>query len=425
MNTSAQPSTSAPQSTLGLGLLFGTMYFVQGMGDPADGMLSQHAVSLLDSWGHSVAEITSFTAILTFPWCIKPLFGLLSDFVPLAGSRRKNYLILASTVSTMGLIALYCSPLGPGSSMMLLACLLVPTLGVAFGDVIVDALMVEEGQPRGITGQLQSIQWASIYAGSILAGLLGAYLNYIHQPALAILICVALTSLTLSLAILCVRERGAPARSNPPVSLRTLWQALGSRTLLGVAAFLFLWNFNPFSTTILQLHMGRSLRFSKEFYGICVALVGIGSMAACFTYGWYCRRLSRRGLWHASIVLGIASTVGYWCLVDETSAVVISLIFGFVYMTATLMLLDLAAKACPPRVAGTVFAGLMAVTNVAAMLSTKMGGFWYEQGMQQWGSRASFNVLVGVGALFTAGCWLLMPLVHRSPQALDAVAAPT
>ena len=30
-----------------------------------------------------------------------------------------------------------------------------------------DALMVEKGQPRGLTGRLQSVQWASMYAATI------------------------------------------------------------------------------------------------------------------------------------------------------------------------------------------------------------------------------------------------------------------
>ena len=55
--------------------------------------------------------------------------------------------------------------------------LFVPTIGVAFSDVVIDALMVEEGQPRGLTGRLQSVQWAAIYAATILTGVLGGYLS--------------------------------------------------------------------------------------------------------------------------------------------------------------------------------------------------------------------------------------------------------
>ena len=66
---------------------------------------------------------------------------------------------------------------------------MLPTLGVAFSDVVIDALMVEKGQPLGLTGVLQSAQWTAMYAGTIVAGLLGGYLSQNNQQEAAFLIC--------------------------------------------------------------------------------------------------------------------------------------------------------------------------------------------------------------------------------------------
>ncbi|HET6878772.1 MAG TPA: hypothetical protein VFI31_01300, partial [Pirellulales bacterium] len=73
------------RDTLRLGLLFGTIYFVQGMSEPTTGLISQPNQSLLREWGESPEQIAAFVAILAAPWCLKPLFGFLSDFFPLAG----------------------------------------------------------------------------------------------------------------------------------------------------------------------------------------------------------------------------------------------------------------------------------------------------------------------------------------------------
>jgi hypothetical protein len=43
-------------------------------------------------------------ALLAVPWTIKPAFGLLSDFVPLFGSRRRNYLLLANGLAAASLL---------------------------------------------------------------------------------------------------------------------------------------------------------------------------------------------------------------------------------------------------------------------------------------------------------------------------------
>ena len=40
--------------------------------------------------------------------------------------------------------------------------------GVAFTDVLTDAMMVESGKPLGLTGAFQSVQWAGISVATIL-----------------------------------------------------------------------------------------------------------------------------------------------------------------------------------------------------------------------------------------------------------------
>jgi BT1 family len=85
-------------SMIGLGTLFGLLYFVQGIVEPTDGLLSQPIKSLLRNWGYSAASTAWFISLLSLAWAIKPLYGLLTDFVPLAGSRRRSYLLLTTAV---------------------------------------------------------------------------------------------------------------------------------------------------------------------------------------------------------------------------------------------------------------------------------------------------------------------------------------
>ncbi|MGH7136690.1 MAG: hypothetical protein ACREHD_13185, partial [Pirellulales bacterium] len=59
------------RDTVRLGLLFGTIYFVQGMSEPTTGLISQPNQSLLREWGESPEQISLFLAILASPWCLK------------------------------------------------------------------------------------------------------------------------------------------------------------------------------------------------------------------------------------------------------------------------------------------------------------------------------------------------------------------
>jgi hypothetical protein len=86
-------------------------------------------------------------------------------------------------------------------------------------------------------------------------------------------------------------------------------------------------------------------------------------------------------------------------------------IVGFTWVTGNLIQLDLAARVCPIQVAASMFAVLMAVSNLGMAFSPAVGGFLYDLGAEYWGRVTSFHVLVGIGAVSTAACWLIVPLL--------------
>jgi hypothetical protein len=392
-----------------LGFVFGTMYFIQGITDPSEGLVAQPLMHLLKTWGRDSAQIGQLVALLSLPWSFKVVFGLITDFVPLAGYRRKGYLFLTAVVSVVGFLWISLGHFQSGDEMFLVLCLLAPTTAVAFGDVVTDALMIERSQPLGATGQMQSIQWAAIYGATIVTGTLGGWLSQRNLHTWAFFIC-GICSLPILAISYGVREPAPPKSSlGFRVAVRELARAVLSRRILGIAAFLFLWSFNPFSTVVLYKYMTVTLGFSEQFRGNMVSVQAVASITACATYGLYCRKVSMRWLVHLSILLGVLCTLTYGLMRGEWSAIFVSSVVGFTYMTATLIQLDLAAQVCPPRVAGTLFALLMGLSNLAVSLSTWLGGDWYERGILRWGSVTSFNVLVGIGALFTAACWFIMP----------------
>ncbi len=128
---------------------------------------------------------------------------------------------------------------------------MIPTIGVAFVDVVVDALMVEEGQPRGITGTLQSVQWACMYGAAILTGWLGGYLSARGMQTTGFAICALAAAFSFILAVFVVKE---PPTEKPEGNAKTaaiaLWKAAKHPAVLGVGSFLFLVNFNPFGSSV-------------------------------------------------------------------------------------------------------------------------------------------------------------------------------
>jgi predicted MFS family arabinose efflux permease len=56
----------------------------------------------------------------------------------------------------------------------------------------------------------------------------------------------------------------------------------------------------------------------------------------------------------------------------------------------------------------------MSLANLGTSLSTMLGGILYDNWSAMWSTQTAFMLLVGVGAAFTAGCWLLVPFLRHS-----------
>src|SRR6185503_10255436 len=158
-----------------LAILFGVVYFAQGMWY----LPNQTITIVLKERGLSAGQVADFFLITIIPWLIKPVYGLLSDFVPLFGRRRQSYFLITSSLAAIaGLIlaasdAIALGPIRtldlPGMKFTLIAgvgLFTIMALGLAFTDVLTDAMMVENGRPRGLTGAFQSVQWACITVAS-------------------------------------------------------------------------------------------------------------------------------------------------------------------------------------------------------------------------------------------------------------------
>ena len=394
---------------------------MQGIAEPTEGLIAQPVRSLLRSWGHDAAGIGAFVAVLSIPWMIKPIYGLLTDFVPLFGTRRRSWLIVWTAATSVALTAMWLFPPQDGATTMLLVMLLVPTVGVAFTDVVVDGLMVEEGQPRGITGTLQSVQWGALYGAMILTGWLGGWLSARGLQTVGFAICAGTACFSFIIAMFMVRE---PPTKRPEgtsrAAVKELMTAAMHPAVLGVGVFLFLVNFNPFGSSVRYVHMTEHLGLGEELYGQMVSLQAVAAVAAAATYGWINERVPFRALVHGCIVGAIVCTLCWWGLEGAKSAMAIAVVYGFVLMLVTLVQLDMAARYCPTAVAATVFALLMSLCNLAVSLAEAVGGSLYTTWTQTMGAGQAFSILVGVGAGFTALCWLVVPWLNRLAAIRDA-----
>ena len=166
--------------------------------------------------------------------------------------------------------------------------------------------------------------------------------------------------------------------------------------------------------------MTEDLGFSEQEFGNVTSAFFLGSLIGSLGYGIYCRSVRLSKLLHLSILAAVVSNAVYWQLSSMTSAYVVSVIAGAAYMTGTLIQLDLTARIISARAAATVFATVMALTNLAGSGSEAFGGWLFEAAKTSYGRETAFSLVVAVSVTTAVSCWLLVPLLRRAaPQWWD------
>jgi Na+/melibiose symporter-like transporter len=396
-----------------LAVLFGVVYFAQGMWY----LPGQTITIVLKDRGLSPGQVADFGLITVVPWFIKPLYGLLSDFLPLFGRRRQSYFLLTSALAGVtGLLLAWGNWIATGQIWTFdifgltftviegVALFAVMALGLAFTDVLTDAMMVESGRPLGLTGSFQSVQWACITLASVLVGEIGGHMAETRSLRAAFLLAACFPLMSLSMGVSFVRETPAPVNRAAFIETwRAIRAALRGRDVWVVAGFIFFFWFSPSFGPAFLYYQTDTLKFSQQFIGRLAALGSASGVVGALLYAPLSRRVPLKRIMHLSIALGVVTTLGYLFYRDTISALIITIVFGALSMVINLAFLDLAARACPPRVEATFFAALMSVYNLGVQLSENVGARLYEV--------FGYERLVWIAAAATALTWLLMPLV--------------
>ncbi|HEY8288182.1 MAG TPA: MFS transporter [Acetobacteraceae bacterium] len=385
---------------------FAVVYVVEGIGQAKVGIVWQPLTHFLkQTQGWDPVQVSAWLAVLDLPWILKPLYGIVSDLVPLFGYRRRSYLLVANVAAIAG----YAWVARTEAPSVLIAALVLTSVAMAAASTLCGALLVENGQRHRASAAFVNQQWlwfnVALMAASLLGGMLIEWLP--SAGALHAAAWIAAVAPVAALACLpLVHERRAridvPARQR----LAALMAAFRSPTLWVIAGFLFCYYFSPGFGTPLYFHMTDRLGFSQGLIGALSSVNAAGWIAGGLLYRPLMSRLETGPLLRISILLGSASTLAYLGMVDPVSAVVIYFAAGVAGMVANIATLALAAEHCPEGAEGFAFAALMSVINLATPVSDMLGSVLYEHVFAE-----RLAPLIVVSAAVTALVLLLLPLL--------------
>jgi len=398
---------------------FALVYIVEGLGQTG-GLIAQPLNHFLkEQYGWSPVQVTAYLTVFNFPWIIKPVYGLVSDFVPLFGYRRKAYLVLANGAAAAAYLWV-ATITAPG---MILAALLMSAYAMAASSTLSGAVLVENGQRLGASDAFVNQQWLWFNIAAIASALLGGVLiehlsaeGALHAAAL--IVGAAPFLAIFGTIFLIEEERSRADLAQLKATLRGLLASLRRRELWLIGGFLFLYYFNPGFGTPLYYYMTDEIGFSQQFIGLLGAVSSAGWVVGALIYRWVLRGMSSQSLLYLSIVFGTVTTLLFLFLAHPIAAIAIEFAAGIAGMISMVATLTLAADFCPERAEGFTYAALLSVTNLAMALGDNIGSLLFEH---MFGSRLAPLILVSAAA--TVVIAIFVPLLRLGDKRHGEAAA--
>lgn len=417
----AQPAGA--QSAAYLPLYLVAAYFGQGVAQHFCLIAQPLEYFLLKNEEYNAAQVAWFLSILMIPWIVKPVFGIVSDFLPLWGTRRRSYLLLAAVTASLGFLAMASLLTQDHHHMIVtLISLTITSTAMALSTVVLCALVAAESHRQPARGRkLFALQAGAYYAASIGSGLLGGYLCQKFHPVDALrgaaFLCSVITA-AVFLFSLRLEETTVASRQSLRNYARMIFATVRSRKFQGVAAFTFLWNLSPSFGTPLYFYFTQHLKFDQGFIGQLAAINSFGMLCGAGVFRLLALvQPDHRRQAVIAVLAGVASNLGYLLCNDGLSASVLEFARGLTNMVAILTIYGYAADVCPKRATATTIGLVIAVYNIGSQLGAIIGANVFTSL-----AHGMIQPLAVLSAVFTAACLLAVPFLPKQREGLTLTA---
>ena len=132
--------------------------------------------------------MTLYMSIIHIPWSVKIIYGLISDNVPIFGTRRKSYLVLMGILQFAALITIFF--MNETSALLVAICLTLAALSEAFVNVVADAIMCIQSRkdPEHGSQDLIAFSWMATAVGGLLGCLISGIMTQYFHPKYSFLL---------------------------------------------------------------------------------------------------------------------------------------------------------------------------------------------------------------------------------------------
>ncbi|XP_062164798.1 probable folate-biopterin transporter 2 [Alnus glutinosa] len=363
----------------------------QGLGGALSRVGTEYYMKDVQKVQPSEAQI--YAGITSIPWIVKPLWGLLTDVLPIFGYRRRPYFVFAGF---LGVISMLLLSLHEKLHLVLaLLSLTAGSAGVAIADVTIDACVAQNSISHpSLAADMQSLCALSSSIGALVGFFLSGIFVHLIGPegvfglltipaGLVFLVGIMLDEPHMpNFAYRQVNQKFLDAGKAtwttlkcPDVWKPCLYMYLSIALSLDIREGMFYWYTDSKGGPLL----------SQEKVGYIFSIGSAGSLLGAILYQnvlkdhpfrdlcfWTQLLFGLSGMLDLILVLRLNLKFGisdyFFLVIDEC-------VYQMIGRLKWMPLLVLSSKLCPSGIEGTFFALLMSIDNVGLLSASWGGGF--------------------------------------------------
>ena len=330
------------------------------------------------------AQMGAIFGVTAIPWCMKPLYGFISDSYPIYGLRRRPYMVMMSFLSCAMWIVL---PFVPHDEFIITFVLTISSIGMSFTDVMADSLLVEvaRDEKSDNKGIIQSWAWIMRFSGGLIASGVGAVM-YEHFGAVNVFLINSMVPVSIAILSTYIPDQPSTMRLDWRRTGVKLWSAIRRPMIYRPAFFIFLICVTPGYGGAMSFFYDRELGFTPTEFGILDTMGYIVSIIGTIIYKKWLRNVSFTKIFGWALLLSFFLENTLLLLVLHTNRtlgipdfvfalaerIVITLVSQFISMPMVV----LGARVCPVGVEATLYALLMSITNFGGVISSEWGSLF-------------------------------------------------
>jgi hypothetical protein len=369
-------NTDSSSSTRQLLLYFGLMSLLVNVVNPGILLDLPTSYMLKNSFHASPSQISLFRLLTGIPLYLGFAFGMVRDLWNPLGLRDRGYFRIFVPLMICALAWL---ALSRTAYVGLLIGTLLTTIAYSFVSAAYQGLTALIGQEALMTGRLSALSNIFLFLPVSAAYFASGVMSERLSPRELFLMVLALATTLSVFGFWKPRSVFSHAYDNPHAKGTNLFgdvrRLLKHRAIYPVVLINLLWDFSPGSFTPMQFFLTNQLHAPDAIYGDFLGLQYLTFLPPILLYGFLCTKYPPRKLLLWSVIIGVPQFIPMAFIHTGQQALAVAVLIGLMGGLATAACVDIAMRACPPGLQGT----MMMIIAATFALSTRGGdvlGSW-------------------------------------------------